>query len=442
MNMKKPTTSDFVANFRKSAPYIHAHRGKTFVVLFGGEAVEDSGFPDIVHDIALLNSLGVRVILVHGARPQTEKRLRARKAKLRYVNGLRITDHAALTCVKEAVGAVRVEIEALLSMGLANTPMSGARISVVSGNFVTARPLGIVDGVDYLHTGKVRRVDVDAIRQHLEHNRIVLLPCLGYSPTGEVFNLRADQVAAATAVQLRADKLIFLVEGEGLLDSRRRLMQELPPAKAIELLRSRPKLPENMKQTLHSALRACRGGVRRVHLVSRRTDGALLQELFTRDGVGTMITAETYEGLRPANIDDIGGILKLIEPLEAEGVLVRRSRERLEPEIGHFLVVERDGMIVACSALYPYPKDGVGELACLAVHPSYRNHGRGDELLQAMERNAKQTGIGKLFVLTTQAAHWFRERGFRKASIDQLPIKKRDLYNYQRNSKVFIKRLG
>lgn len=411
------------------------------MVLFGGEAVADPGFPDIVHDVALLNSIGIRLVLVHGARPQTEQRLRARKAKLHYVNGLRITDDAALICVKEAAGAVRVEIEALLSMGLANTPMSGARIRVVSGNFVTARPLGVVDGIDYCYTGTVRRVDGEAIRQHLESNRVVLLSCLGYSPTGEVFNLSAAEIAAATAVELQAEKLIFLVEGDGLVDSKRRLISQLSPARVKELVQSRKRMPDELKQTLNSSIKACQGGVRRVHLISRGTDGALLQELFTQDGVGTLITTGTYEGLRPANIDDIGGILQLIEPLEADGTLVRRSRERLETEINHFLVVERDGMVVACSALYPYTVEGVGELACLAVHNAYRRNGRGAELLQAMERNAIESGIGKLFVLTTQTAHWFRERGFRKADIAQLPVSKRDLYNYQRNSKVFIKNL-
>jgi len=432
----------FVDWFRLSAPYINAHRGRTFVILFGGESVADPGFPDLIHDIALLNSLGVRLVLAHGARPQIEQRLRERGAQLRYVGGLRVTDDAALACVKEAVGTVRVEVEALLSMGLANTPMAGARIRVASGNFVTARPLGIRDGVDYCHTGNVRRIDTGAIGQQLAEGRVVLLSPLGYSPTGEVFNLSAEEVATAAAVELQADKLITLVEGAGLLDGRRRLIRQLDPAGAERILQGRRKLPEDMARHLDHAVHACRRGVRRAHLVSRQTGGALLRELFTRDGIGTLITAETYEGLRAARIDDVGGILELIQPLESEGVLVRRSRELLEMEIDRFMVLERDGMIVACGALYPYPQEGVGELACLAVHPDYRDQGRGDQLLRALEERAVSAGVGRVFVLTTRTAHWFRERGFQPADVKDLPVKRRSLYNYQRKSKVFIKPLG
>ncbi len=427
--------------FRDSAPYIHAHRGRTFVVVFGGEAVADPAFPALIHDVALLHSLGVRLVLVHGARPQIEARLRERGAEIRYVNGLRVTGPDALAGVKEAAGSVRVEIEALLSMGLANTPMAGARIRVASGNFVVARPLGVRDGVDYQLTGEVRRVDAEAIRRHLDGGAIVLLSPLGYSPTGEVFNLSAEDVAAAAAVALRADKLLGLVEAEGVTDGRRRLMPQLSPGDAEALLRGRRRLPEDIARQLSMAAQACRGGVARAHLVSRRFDGALLLELFTRDGVGTLVTSETFEGLRRATIEDVGGILELIAPLEAEGILVRRSRERLEMEIDRFTLIERDGMIVACAALYPFPEERVGELACLAVHPDYRHGGRGDALLRHVERQAAGLGIARLFVLTTRTAHWFRERGFEPAEPQELPVRRRELYNYQRNSKVFVKRV-
>jgi amino-acid N-acetyltransferase len=432
----------FVSGFRHSAPYIHAHRGRTFVLVFGGEAVADPNFAGIVHDIALLHSLGIHLVLVHGARPQIEARLQTRGAELRYVNGLRVTDDAALACVKEAVGTVRVEIEALLSMGLINTPMSGARIGVSSGNFVTARPLGVRDGVDYCHTGEVRRIDGHAIRQHLQDNRIVLLSPIGYSPTGEVFNLSAEEVGTAAAADLQAEKLVVLVDGAGVLNAKRRLIRQLSLVEADRLMLSRRRLPEEMVRHLRSAIQACRHGVRRVHLINRHTDGALLLELFTRDGLGTLITAETYEGLRPARIDDVGGIIELIAPLEAEGIFVRRSRELLEMEIGHFIVVERDGMIISCAALYPSENESIAELACLAVHPDYRNQGRGDALLEAIEQRAVQTGIRQLVVLTTRTAHWFRERGFQPATVSHLPVRRRDLYNYQRQSKIFVKPIG
>ncbi|MBL3527532.1 MAG: amino-acid N-acetyltransferase [gamma proteobacterium endosymbiont of Lamellibrachia anaximandri] len=442
MVSKKQTTDPFVTWFRDASPYIHAHRGRTFVVCFGGEAVADRRFPNLIHDLAILQGLGIRLVLVHGARPQIEERLQARGAKMHYIDGLRVTDDAALACVKEAAGAVRVEIEALLSMGLSNSPMAGAQIRAASGNFVTAKPIGVRNGTDYGHTGEVRRVDSAAIEQRLETGAIAIIPPIGYSPTGEVFNLSAADVAASVAIALGADKLISLVEGKGLTDSRGRLITNVVPRDVDTILSRRKRLPEDICQHLRAAVTACRSGVNRIHLLDRRGDGALLQELFTRDGSGTLITAEPYEETRTATIDDIGGLLELLEPLEAEGALVRRSRELLETEIERFTLMERDGMAVACAALYPYAKEGMAELACVVVHPDYRDGGRGDRLLEQMETTARSQGIRQLFLLTTHTAHWFRERGFVTAELKFLPIKRRQLYNYRRNSKVLIKQLS
>jgi amino-acid N-acetyltransferase len=424
---EKQQQLDFVDWFRQSSPYIRAFRGRTFVITFGGEMLSDAQFPNLVHDLALLNNLGIRLVLVHGARPQIDKQLKQLEAEIKIVNGLRVTDDAALECVKQAAGAMRVEIEAQLSMGLSAMPLSKCPIKVVSGNFVTAMPLGIRDGVDYLHTGEVRKVDADAIRGHLQQDNIVLLSPMGYSPTGEVFNLTAEAIATEAAKQLKADKLIMLIDVDGIPQS---------------VLEGKRKLKDAIRLSLQHAVSACHGGVERVHLINRHTDGALLLELFTRDGIGSLISSASFEDIRQATIDDVGGILDLISPLEEEGILVRRSRELLEMEIDCFSVVERDGLIVACAALYPYREDGVGELACLAVQPEYRKEGRGDALFQFLLRQAKAMGIEKLFVLTTRTAHWFRERGFKPANIEGLPIKKRQMYNYQRNSKVFIKDLN
>jgi amino-acid N-acetyltransferase len=442
-DVKKSTvpSDTFVQSFRHSAPYIHAHRGRTFIILFSGETAASNDFAGLIHDIALLHSLGIHLVLVHGARPQIEQRLHESHLKNKYAQDLRITDDKALAGVKQTVGSARVEIEALLSMGLPNTPMAGAHIRVSSGNFVTARPLGVRDGVDFCHTGEVRRIDGTAIRQALDDGQIVLLSPLGYSPTGEIFNLRAEDVATHAATELRADKLILLLDEAGLKDSRRRPIRHLTLAEAERTLAARRALPAAMQHHLASAIEAARHGVRRVHLVSMDSEGALLRELFTRDGIGTLITAETYEGLRRATIEDAGGILELIQPLEMEGILVRRSRELLEMEISHFSVIERDGMVIACAAMYPFPTEGYGEIACLAVHPDYRSHGRGEALLQSLEDQARHTGIKTLFVLTTRTAHWFRERGFQPAQVSELPVKRRQLYNYQRNSKIFTKGL-
>jgi amino-acid N-acetyltransferase len=438
---EKNNNAAFVSWFRHSAPYIKAHRGRTFVIAFGGEFVADARFAHFIHDVALLNTLGVRLVLVHGARPQIERLLRERSIKSRYHQGLRVTDATALACVKQAVGSVRIEIEALLSTGIANSPMAGASIRAVSGNFVTARPLGVRNGVDFEHTGEVRRIDAQAIRKTLEDNTMVLISPLGYSPTGEVFNLGAEEVAAAIAVELRADKLLYLTEQAGVADAKQKLLHQLTLSAAEKILSSRRAVAEGARY-LSCAVHACHNGVPRAHLISRRTDGALLLELFTRDGIGTLIAGDMYEDMRAATIDDVAGILELIAPLEEEGVLVRRSRERLETEIGYFTIMERDGMVIGCAALYPYPKEGVGELACLVVHPDYRDTGRGEALLEQIERRAKQGKIKRLFVLTTHTPHWFQERAFKAGDIKDLPVARQALYNYQRNSKVFIKKLG
>jgi len=431
----------FVHWFRQAGPYINAHRNRTFVVLFGGETVEAEHFSSLIHDLALLDSLGVRLVLAHGARPQVEARLREAGRELRYVNDLRLTEGEDLRYVKQAVGRVRIRIEARLSMGLANSPMHGARLRVASGNLITARPLGVREGVDYGFTGEVRRIDDRAIRSWLDQDAIVLLSPLGYSPTGEIFNLSAEDVAAAAAIALRADKLLVLTESPPLRDPAGQPVRELSPSDAARLLAEHPTLPEETARHLRLALRACQAGVRRVHLLSRQMDGALLLELFTRDGVGVLITADIYEGSRPAAIDDIGGMLALIQPLEEEGALVRRSRERLEMEIERFSVLERDGAIIGCAALYPFAEERLAELACVAIHPDYRNRGRADTLLRFIERQARAQGLLRLFVLTTRAEHWFRERGFEPAEVADLPVRKQALYNWRRRSKVFIKTL-
>lgn len=438
---QKLNSEDVIHWFRNASPYVNAHRGRTFVLVFGGEAVMDARFDTLIHDIAILNSLGIRLVIVYGARPQIEKRLQREKIQTRCHNGLRITDKVTLECVKEAVGSIRVEIEARLSMGLANTPMAGARLRVASGNVVTAKPLGVRDGVDYQHTGEVRRIDSQAIKQRLDQGDIVLISPSGYSPTGEIFNVSAEDVATSTATELQADKLIYLLEGKNLTDSKRQLIHELTPAEAESLLESKRKLSDELRDHLRSLAYACRMGVRRGHLLQRKIDGVLLQELFTREGVGTMITEERVESLRAATIADLGGILELLKPLEESGVLVKRSRELIEMAIDQYVVIEREGMIIGCAALHPYPAERMAEVACLAIHPEYQNSGRGDSLMNHIEKQAKRVGMQKLLVLSTHTAHWFLEKGFVEGSLKSLPIRRKNLYNFQRNSKIFIKKL-
>ncbi len=426
---------DGIALFRSSAPYINAHRGKTFVLMFGGEALEHANFPHIIHDIALLNSLGVRLVLVHGARPQIDERIALRNIPPRFYHDRRITDKATLECVKDAAGSARAHIEALLTTGLPNSPMHGAQIRVCSGNLVVAKPLGVRDGIDFDHTGEVRRVDVSGINDHLNDGSIVLLSPMGYSTTGEVFNLSHEDVATQAAKALKADKLIAFSSHDGIFNKSGKLLRTIERHQ-LEQLTSQNEI-EAEQTVLHALISSVASGVPRAHCISYELDGALLQELFTRDGCGSLVLEHHYEQLRKATIDDVGGILALIKPLEESGALVTRSRERLEQEIEHFFVIIRDGMIIACAALYLFPDEKSGEIACVATHSEYRGKNRGERLLEAIKQSAAKQSIENLFVLTTLTAHWFLEQGFEQTNIDSLPKSKKELYNFQRNSKVF-----
>lgn len=429
---------EYVHWFRNSAPYINTHRGKTFVIMFGGEAVNHPNFSTLIHDFALLHSLGIKLVLVHGARPQIEKNLQEIGITSPLHQDIRVTPRAAMSSILQAVGAIRLQIEAQLSMGLANSPMYGSRIDAVSGNFVTARPYGIREGVDYQMTGEVRSIDVEAIKNNLLHDHIVILGSMGYSATGEVFNLLSEDVALSAAVALGADKLIFLGE-EADVNDNGRLLYEMIPNEVDRFLRER-NLNNEINYFLHCASLACRQGVHRTHIISYAKDGALLEELFTRDGSGTLISHDPYEEIRHAEIDDVVGLIELLKPLEEQGILVRRSRERLEQEIDNYSVIERDGMILGCAALYPLDAD-TAEVACVAVHPEYRNGSRGADLLAFLEQQARSHGLHKLFVLTTRTAHWFVEQGFVEVDASALPEARREKYNNGRNSKVFQKTL-
>lgn len=370
--------STFVAWFRNSSPYIHAHRNRTFVIFFGGNAVGEADFDNLIHDFALLKSLGVRLVLVYGIRAQIDEQLAEHGDTPKFHHHLRITDATTLQYVKQAAGLVRVEIEALLSMGVSGSPMAGAQIRVASGNFVTAKPLGVLDGIDYCYTGTVRKIDAQAIHQQLDQNNVVLISPVGYSPSGEVFNLSAEEVATEVAIALQAEKLILLTEQSCIDPASGAALLQLTTEQAAELLNKTPALPDAVARSLTAAMQSCRQGVQRAHLINRHVDGALLLELFTRDGVGTLVSSTAFETIRPATLDDIGGIMELIKPLEAQGILVKRSREKLEMEIGDYIVIERDGLIIGCTAFHIMADAGSAELACLAVHNDYRNGGRGD----------------------------------------------------------------
>ncbi|SHN14899.1 amino-acid N-acetyltransferase [Rhizobacter sp. OV335] len=446
MNLVFPHT--FVPWFRSVAPHIHAHRGKTFVVAIAGELIAAGKLSAFAQDLAILHAMGIKLVLVHGFRPQVEEQLRAKGHTSRFSHGMRVTDPLALDCAQEAAGQLRYEIEAAFSQGLPNTPMAHSQIRVVSGNFITARPVGIVDGIDFQHTGLVRKIDASGIRKLVEIGALAMLSPFGFSPTGEAFNLSMEDVAASTASELQADKLIYVTEVRGIpldpLDPDSEIDQELGLADARKLLAG---LPNPMQPTdtafyLQHAVKACEDGVERVHIVPFSVDGSVLMELFTHDGVGTMIVDEKLESLREASADDIGGILQLIEPFEKDGTLVKRDRTEIERDIDHYTVIEHDGVIFGCAALYPYPEAHTAEMAALTVSPNVQGQGDGEKILKRIEQRARGAGFDSIFVLTTRTMHWFIKRGFKQVDPDWLPEARKRKYNWDRRSQVLVKKLA
>lgn len=443
--MVKERRTELVEGFRHSVPYINTHRGKTFVIMLGGEAIEHENFSSIVNDIGLLHSLGIQLVVVYGARPQIDANLALHHHEPVYHKNTRVTDAKTLELVKQAAGTLQLDITARLSMSLNNTPLQGAHINVVSGNFIIAQPLGVDDGVDYCHSGRIRRIDEDAIHRQLDSGAIVLMGPVAVSVTGESFNLTSEEIATQLAIKLKAEKMIGFCSSQGVTNDDGVIVSELFPNEAqarVEAQEEKGDYNSGTVRFLRGAVKACRSGVRRCHLISYQEDGALLQELFSRDGIGTQIVMESAEQIRRATINDIGGILELIRPLEQQGILVRRSREQLEMEIDKFTIIQRDNMTIACAALYPFVEEKIGEMACVAVHPDYRSSSRGEVLLERIAAQAKQMGLSKLFVLTTRSIHWFQERGFTPVDIDLLPESKKEMYNYQRRSKVLMADLG
>jgi len=438
----------FVPWFRSVAPYIHKFRNQTFVIGLTGEAIDAGKLASIAQDIAMIQAMGVKIVLVHGFRPQVNEQLRLKGQEAKYSHGMRITDPVALDCAQEAAGQLRYEIEAAFSQGLPNTPMAGARVRVISGNFITARPVGLIDGVDFEHSGLVRKVDTEGIQRTLDMGALVLISPFGFSPTGEAFNLSMEDVATSVAVALQSDKLIFLTEVPGIRvdanDPDSEIDTELPLADAKRLIASLPPatLPTDPGFYLQHCVRACEGGVERSHIIPFQLDGSLLLEIYVHDGIGTMVVDEKLESVREATIDDVSGIVALIEPFEKDGTLVKRDRTEIERDAGCYTIIEHDGVIFGCAALYPYPEERTAEMAALTVSPQSQSQGDGERLLKRIEARARAQGLQSIFVLTTRTMHWFIKRGFVQVSPDWLPEARKRKYNWDRRSQVLVKKIG
>jgi amino-acid N-acetyltransferase len=342
---------------------------------------------------------------------------------------------------------LRFEIEAAFSQGLPNTPMANAAVRVVSGNFLTARPVGIIDGVDFKHSGVVRKVDAIAIARALDTGATVLMSPFGFSPTGEAFNLAMEEVATAAAVALQADKLLFLTEIDGIReqpgteDSPIDTELALVDAKRILALLPKPERPTDPAHYLKHCIDACERGVERSHILPFKVDGAVLLEVYSHDGIGTMVVDEKLESLREATGDDVASILQLIEPFERDGTLVRRERWEIERDVGNYTVIEHDGVIFGCAALYPYPEKQTAEMAALTVSNQVQGQGDGERILKRIEQRARAAGFKSIFVLTTRTMHWFIKRGFQQVEADWLPEARKRKYNWDRRSQVLVKQL-
>lgn len=433
-------STELVQWFRQSTPYVNMHRGKTFVIMLDGDTIASQNFINIISDISLLHSLGIKLIIVFGARVQIDDLLKLHNIQSQYHKNIRVTDPHTLELVKQAVGKLTYDITARLSLRLPHSPL----LNVVSSNFILAQPIGIDEGVDYLLSGKIRRIEIEKIQQQLDNNAIVLLGPIAPSVTGETFNLPFEEIATQVAIKLKAEKLIGFSNTQGILDETNRTISDLTPQDADYYLHKyiqSGNYHSSQARFLQSAIEVCRSGVKRSHLLSFEEDGSLLQELFTRDGVGTQLSIDNSEDIRIATVRDIPGLIELISPLEQQGILVKRSREQLEMDIEKYTIIDRDGVIIACAALNVYAQEKMAEMACVAVHPDYRSSSRGDILLENIQKRAKNLGIEQLFVLTTRTVHWFQERGFRLANVENLPQEKRATYNYERRSKILVQDL-
>lgn len=434
-------STELVHWFRQSTPYVNMHNGKTFVIMLDGDTIASPNFVNIINDINLLHSLNLKLVIVFGARYQINDLLLQHQIEPTYYKNIRITDLQSLELVKQAVGKLHYDLSSLLSLRLAHSPLT----NVVSGNFVIAQPIGVDDGIDYQHSGKIRRVNTESIQQQLERNTIVLIGPIAPSVTGENFNLPFEEIAMQIAIKLKAEKLIGFSNTQGILDENGNTISDLLPHQAEQHLQNliqQDQYHSSQARFLQAAIEVCRAGIKRAHLISYEEDGSLLQELFTRDGVGTQLSMELSETIRLATVNDIPALLELIRPLEQQGILVKRSREQLEMEINNYTIIDRDGVIIACAALNCYFEESMAEMSCVAVHPDYRNSSRGDVLLDAIKKRAKQLNIQTLFVLTTRTVHWFQERGFELTTVNTLPEGKRKNYNYQRRSKILIQHLN
>lgn len=411
---------DTIDWFRNTAPYINTHRGTTVVVGLRAGAVAEDNFINVVHDLALMQSLGMRLVIIHEQTCLASTPI----------------PQESMAAILTEIASERSQIERMFSMGLPNSPLHNAKLRVISGNFVTARPAGVLKGIDYGALGVVRQVDVAGITHALDGAAICLLSTVGHSPAGDVFAVNALELMRVVTRSLAAEKLIVMSEHDGVFRDDGTLARQL----TVDAARECTDLAAGgMGENITLACDTCDDGVPRVHLISYICDGGLIKELYTHDGVGTLISSDEYEQMVAAQSHDLAGILELIRPLEQEGILAERSNEQVAKDLDHFTVITKDSRVIACAAMYPNQADAIGEIACVATHPDYRDSGHGERLVEKLTERARELHLEQVYVRTTQTGHWFRELGFKPVDQNALPHAEQAKSSRDRNSNTLLR---
>jgi amino-acid N-acetyltransferase len=425
---------------RQVSPYFLQHRNSLFVIHIEGEAIEPPGFQNLARDLILLAAVGIRIIVVFGADRQITSRLTANNITLREVSDTIVMDLECMAHIREVVGAMRLSIESNFSYVRDGAPMKmGAMTKISSGNFISAKSKGIVEGRDMMFSGDLRSLDAKGISESLDRGEIVLIPPVGFGSSGELFNLDSQTLAYEISANFQSEKLIFLHEEEGIF-CEGNIVRQMSVGKA-ELDLADGKIGGGLAKYLPIGAQSCRKGVARVHFISYLSDGAILRELFTRDGVGTMLSDVPFDNLRPAMQVDVLEILELITPMQEQGILLARTYDSLLKDLDDFIVIIREDTVVATAALHQYKGTQQGEIACVAVHQDYRGDEFGDMLLSELELRAGSCEVSELFVLTTHAIDWFEERGYTLGAKTDLPKARLGTYSDSRNSVILTKKL-
>jgi amino-acid N-acetyltransferase len=440
--MQQDLLRDHVETIREVFSYLKRFRGKTFVVRFDCTIVSDPLFFVLVKDLALLHEAGIRIAIVPSAKERIDEVLGVYEVPYRVINGVRVTSEEAIPFIKMAAFDVSNRVM---------TTLSANGITAVIGNWVRARGIGVIDGVDFQSAGIVESVRVETVRKVLDDGVVPIFPCIGWSSTGKPYNISSNEVAVVVASSLGAEKLFFLTSHEGYSAGAFTVPPDVPVAPGgrlanfslagvDEFLAANPGRESDL-ELLSRARRACAAGVERVHILDARSEGVLLQEIFSNLGSGTMVYSNRYGGIRPMTPDDISDVLRIMQPFVERGVLLPRGEAQLAETWQDFIVFEVDGSVHACAALHEYP-GGSAEIAGVAVDENFLHLGVGPKMVDYLCERAARAGVASVFVLTTQTADWFEKLGFTEADPSVLPDRKRQSYDLQRKSRVFRKPIG